>query len=204
MISVRSFDPGDLGAVISLHRECFPGVAQRPLDEVERKYKQLWVDSPFQHPRLPALVACDQDGGVVGVFLSLIRWWSLGDEKIPARTGTARAVSPALQRQGIYRELVEVWKKNRAGVHGDRSIGFSDRLTPVMVARDRRRPEKITLLDEYGFTWVIPLRRRAARIRQIESVLLRRGAPGAGLGWAARTIGSAMEKIVADERPDLP
>jgi hypothetical protein len=74
----------------------------------------------------------------------------------------------------------------------------------VMVARDRKHPENVTLLDEYGFTWVIPLRRRAARIREIESVLLRRGAPGAGLGWAARAIGSAMEKMVADERPDLP
>jgi hypothetical protein len=187
-----------------LHRECFPALKHRTPEEVDRKYKQLFVDNPFRDPRLPALVACDQDGGVVGVHLSLIRWWRLGDEKIPARTGTARAIRPALQGQGIYRRLADTWRENRDPVHGDRSLGFSDRLTPVMVASNRKRTDRVTVLDGYGFTWVIPLRRRGARIREIESVLLRRGAPGAGLGWAARVIEAAMEKMVAGERPDLP
>ena len=204
MISVRPFDLRDLGAVISLHRECFPGVAQRPLDEVERKYKQLWVDSPFRHPRLPPLVACDGDGNVVGVWLTLIRSWRVGDEKITARTPTARAVRQSLRRQGVYQELTEAWKKARDAVIGDRSLSFSDRLTPIMVARVKKRPENATLLDDYGFTWVVPLRRRAARIRELESTLLRRRTLRAGLGWVIRATGNTIERMLADRPPDLP
>lgn len=204
MISIRPFEREDLAAVIDLHRECFPGLRPRSPDEVDRKYRQLFAETPFQDPRLPALVACDEEGNVVGIWLALIRWWRLGDERIPARTGTARAVRPALQGQGIYRQLGDAWKKLRMAAHGDRSLGFSDRLTPVMVARDRKHPENVTILDDYGFSWVIPLRRRAARIRELEAAFLRRGAARAGLRRFARAAGNALERSVTDPLPELP
>jgi hypothetical protein len=172
---------------------------------VERKYRQLWVDSPFRDPCLPPLVACDEDGNVVGVWLSLVRSWRLDGERIPGRTATARAVRPTLQRQGVYRELGEVWKGNRMATHGERSLGFSDRVTPVMVARTRKHGENTTtLLDGYGFTWTIPVRRQTARIRQLQAGLVRRVPAQTGLEWVVRGVGNTIERLLADSLPNLP
>jgi hypothetical protein len=202
MIAVRPFEPGDLEGVLSLHRESFPGVRQRPPEEVARKYRSLFVEGPLIDPSLPPLVACGENGRIVGFRSTLIRSWNLRGKKVIGRTGTGLAVHPEVRGRGIEHELREVWQKQREAVHGRASFGLSDRLTPDAIRLSKKRLKPI--LDLYAIGWAIPVRRRAARLRHLEGALTRRVASPRGIRRAFRAIGRYLEQAMRDSAPELP
>jgi len=71
MGDIRPFERDHLDRVITLLRESFPGFERRPLDEVTRKFRERFLDSPYVTEKYPSLVYLEDDGSITGFIGTL-------------------------------------------------------------------------------------------------------------------------------------
>jgi len=71
MGDIRPFEIDHLERVITLLRESFPGFERRPLDEVTRKFRERFLDSPCVSTRFPSLIHLEDDGSITGFIGTL-------------------------------------------------------------------------------------------------------------------------------------
>jgi hypothetical protein len=162
-VNVRAVEASDRDAFVALYRSSFPPAARRPLEEVERKLSQLFIDGPLCSTELPSLVACDGEGALVGFRGSLARRWRLGDEQLPGRCTTGINIRDDVRRMGVGHAIQTVAREMRAR-QPQETMGFSDRSTSdgrAFFDGVRRANSDAHRLEQFGYTWEIPLRRLA-------------------------------------------
>lgn len=164
--------PNDIEGVLALQRECFPALSRRPAEEVERKLRALYLESPLCADGL-SQVARDESGRVVGFRGYVVRGWSLRGRPVRSGTGTGVCVAPELRGRGVARSLV------RAGAEMFEARP-SLRQTLVFLIEDRYSTDGLGLgtslgdepLEAYAFRWSRSLAQ--GRLRK-GSLALRRG-----------------------------
>lgn len=174
-VSVRNVEPDDRDALVGLYRSSFPGASRRPLEEVTRKFSQLFIDGPLCSPEVPSMVACDPEGTVLGFRGWLARRWRMGEELFPGRCTTGIMVRGDVRRMGVGNAMQTV-AREIIDRHPEKMIAFSDRATSdgrAFFDGIRRPNSNHRRLEQFGYIWEIPLRRLAHRETRIFAQRLR-------------------------------
>lgn len=161
-VTLRPLEAADHAGLVALYRACFAPAAARPLDEVERKLHQLFVDGPLCGSRQPSLVAADESGALVGFHGVLTRRWRLGDELLLGRCGTHNMVHPKARRMGVFAKL-NLRQREQRNALGESWVGFADRGTDDSRSFHdgwNNPSGQYTRLEQFGFRWEIARRGR--------------------------------------------
>ncbi|HYR07341.1 MAG TPA: GNAT family N-acetyltransferase [Longimicrobium sp.] len=144
---VRPFTPDDVASVAELRGRVFRQ-ARRSGAELQGYLRQVFFESPWHDPELPALVA--DDGGTITGFVGVVpRPFTHGGQRLRGAVATQIMVAPESRGLTGLRLM-------QGAFAGPQDLLFADVVNPVVRRVWERSGGSTALL--YGFHWIRTLR----------------------------------------------
>ena len=125
-ITTRPLERADLPAVSGLFREVLAGGPQRTEPALADFFRRAFFDQPWADPDIPALVATDRDGAIVGLQGADVRRMRIGARTLRFVWAGHSAVAPSARRSAVGLFLM------RALVDGPQDATIGDNAAPLI------------------------------------------------------------------------
>lgn len=196
MPEIRSFQKQDLDGAIALYRELFPGPRRRPVAEVNRRFEQLYFESPFRRDGISPMVHVEEDGTITGFIGVVPTSFVIGDRPLIATLFTGLMVSPKSSTMATGPKLV------RSAISQGQDFAFADNVSSDdrAIAYMWKRVGGV-LAWPFGFEWSLTLRPYRERQRRfLERFSGRRNLPLRFMVLAATPLVVALDKLHSKRR----